>query len=164
MALSIKPEYRPLLPDGLEAIELIELYNICVTRVPLSRTREGIANGLARLLDMLDTAKIQCDALVNGSFMTEKMDPHDVDVLFRMRAEAYDAGTQPQRELIEAIANQDFYDSHHCDSYINFAYTAGSPHKAAADESYGKWLSCFGLSRGNYEKGIAVLKVCGGMI
>ena len=79
-----KTEFSPLLPVGLHPKTLDEMEVICVHGFHLSTTRFTIMNGLRLMVQELEQAGIQGDLWINGSFLTVKIDPEDVDIALRI--------------------------------------------------------------------------------
>jgi hypothetical protein len=91
--------------------------------------------------------------------MTEKLNPKDVDIVVHVMGDTFDSGTVSQRELLLAIKDQEFFDDLFCDSYV----VPHCPGDVLAERTVAYWRDWFGLSRASYEKGMGVLKICGGM-
>ena len=68
---------------GLHEMAVPDMRTMCVANFPLSGTRAMIMEGLIAILKRLRTAGMgDADVWVNGSFLTKKIDPNDVDLLF----------------------------------------------------------------------------------
>jgi hypothetical protein len=65
-------------------------------------------DGLAQFVQRLVDGSVPGDLWVDGSFLTEKIDPKDVDVVVAIDGDSvYDHGTPEQRATIDwVIANQ----------------------------------------------------------
>jgi hypothetical protein len=84
VALSLKREYPPLLAAGLHPKTIAELRVMCVDAFPLSTRRDPIMQALQSMLTSLSVALLRADVWVDGSFVTEKIEPDDVDLLGRV--------------------------------------------------------------------------------
>ena len=81
----IKPEFPPLLDVGLHQMTMAELRGLCVDRfADRAISREPIMSGLEALLRKLKDGGIVGNLWVDGSFLTQKSDPGDVDLLLHM--------------------------------------------------------------------------------
>lgn len=158
-----KPEFPPLLSPGFHLMTLDDVTRLCVDEFPLSTTRAPIMDGIAHLCETLDNEGIQCDAWLDGSFLTQKIDPRDVDVVFRILAEFLDRGSPHQRRIIEWATHLDRYDTHKCDTYAWLEHPPGHRYFPDSKELGEKWAKWFGESRGGVPKGIAVVQICGGV-
>ena len=103
----MKPEWPPLLERGFHPMTLGGLRQLCVTPFSLSKTRPAIMAGLEQLTEDVAGYGIAADLWIDGSFVTEKLDPEDADVVFCVRAELYDNGTPSQRQILDALNDAD---------------------------------------------------------
>jgi hypothetical protein len=78
----------PLLPMGLHEMDLDELRRLCVDGFPTSTNRRYLADAFEELVDALVECGLSCEIWVNGSFLTSKLDPADLDVVFIFDARA----------------------------------------------------------------------------
>lgn len=87
------PEETPLLPVGFHYLTLTELRALCVddTRFSLSRRRRIIMDGVDRVVHRLVEAWIVGEVWVDGSFLTETIEPNDADIVVRCGGGIYRA-------------------------------------------------------------------------
>jgi hypothetical protein len=99
---------------------------------------------------------------VDGSFLTQKIDPEDVDLVLRIHHMLLDGGSQKQRETVNWFASN-LKAAHGCDSYVWAEYPADHPlyWNGVWMQSY--WIRQFGFSRQDTGKGIAVVKLPDGV-
>ncbi|MBI4303798.1 MAG: hypothetical protein HY665_05625 [Chloroflexi bacterium] len=140
-----------------------ELRDLCVDRFPLSTTRPLITKGFEAVATELYHDDIKGEIWVNGSFVTEKMNPEDVDFVLRVPAEVYDNGSKSQRKRIDWLAN-DLKTQYHCDSYCFMEWPENHPNYWFGQYMHSYWMKQFGFSRRNEMKGIAVIALPGGII
>ena len=95
-------EFPPLLPEGRHPMSIEVLRQQCVERFPLSRTRAKIMAGLAEVIERLIQHRVVGELWVDGSFLTEKINPGDVDVVLRVPSSVYDDGTSEQKQPSES--------------------------------------------------------------
>jgi hypothetical protein len=115
-------------------------------------------NGLAMFFEKLVAAGIVGEMWVDGSFLTEKIDPNDVDVVVRCPGALYDLGTVEQRQALDwVIANQKV--TMKCDSYVLFEYPTDHPLREQGEWMYSYWHVKWGFTRQPDEdpKGIVVV-------
>jgi hypothetical protein len=127
MASSSKPEFPPLLPLGLHPMSVAEIRGMCVGAFPLSNTRDEIMRGLETLVGALAGVQVPTEVWVDGSFLTQKVNPEDVDVVLCMQGEAYDNGTQEQRNMVDVVRKVDLKPPLHCHSFVFFEYPESHP-------------------------------------
>lgn len=140
---------------------MAELMEMCVTNFPLSSTRPGIIAGFTYLLGRLQKAEVSGQVWINGSFVTEKIDPNDVDFVLCVFADLYDNSTGEQRAVLDAIADEDLKSKHKCDCYLSIEWPAGGPLHREGQENRKYWRDLFGHSRTGEEKGLAILALKG---
>lgn len=132
-----------------------------MTNFPLSTTRSKIMTGLEAIVAKLENEGIVGKLWINGSFLTQKIDPADVDLALRIEAEVYDNGTDEQRETIEWL-NSNLSSSHGCDSYVFMVWPRSHPNYLVGEDMERYWERQWGRSRQLTEKGIAVVSLSGG--
>ncbi len=57
-------------------------------------------NGLEQTIEKLENSHVTGELWIDGSFVTKKIDPDDVDALLCVDANLYDTGLQTQRDAI----------------------------------------------------------------
>lgn len=157
MASAGKPEFPPLLPAGLHPRTLSELRKMCVIDFPHSKRRDPVMRSLEAMCTSISVAFIRAEVWVDGSFLTKKIEPDDVDVLVTLNAECAN-GTSQQQQIIAKVNAKGFNMPVQCDSYLLFQYPKGHPLYWTAKYMRAYWLRQFGFSRGNQLKGIAVIR------
>jgi hypothetical protein len=115
--------------------------------------------GLMVFVNRALDARVLGEVWANGSFLTEKIDPKDVDIIVRVDGDAvYDRGTREQREVIDwIIANQKV--TLKCDSYVLMEYPVGHPLHIEGQWWYSYWHRQWGFSREDDPKGIIVVSL-----
>ncbi len=105
-------------------------------------------------------ARIEGDVWCNGSYLTEKIDPEDIDILLYLKAAFFTAATAEQKAAILRV-NSNLRASHHCDSYIHIEYDDSTPLAAESEWWKAWWTRQYGFSREHELKGIAVVALMG---
>ena len=143
-----KPELPPLLPDGLHPMSLDELEGLCVSAFPLSTTRNAIMDGLREVVATMTGTGISCALWINGSFLTEKIDPADVDLVALIPAHFWDAGTDQQRALIDWLTSREALPKklHRCDTHAEPIYPEDSPFHHMVADALAYWRNIYGRS------------------
>lgn len=162
MGPSSKPEFPPLLPPGFHLMEQEGLAGLCVRRFPLSSSRGRIMAGLQEVLTRLASAGVNCEVWVNGSFLTERMDPDDVDFAIRLWGPGFDAASL---DVVEAVewAISDLKASHRVDGYVWAEWPGGHSEHAFGEGRRSYWTKWYGTSRSGQSKGIVVIRVGAGV-
>jgi len=152
-------EYPTLLPLGWHQKSMAELRELCVDRFPLSNTRDMIMQGLEQIVDTLRSHSIVGDLWVNGSFVTEKINPNDVDVVLFVEGAFWENATPQQQQIIDWL-NNDLKDSHHCDSYTSIKWPESSPQYSYGEYWRAYWIKQWGFGRDDRPlKGIGVVSL-----
>jgi hypothetical protein len=157
------PDYPSLYQLGWHYRTLSELRRDCVDPFTLSSTRAAIMSGLEVVARHLVVAGIVGDLWVDGSFLTEKIDPKDSDVLLCIDAPSmYNYGSVERKNAIDWVNSNLKDTSLLCDSYVLFTYPI--PHLMYDDGEWNKaWYHRqFGFSREDEAKGIVIISIPNG--
>lgn len=145
---TLKPELPPLLAPGFHRMSVAELAHLCVAheQFSLSVTRKAVFTGLVAVILELNKAGITGELWIDGSFVTTKIDPMDVDMLLRVQAGLYDSDAA-KRAAVDWASSANLLDSHLCDSYRWVEYSVGHPLFADSEADREYWTDWFGHSR-----------------
>ncbi len=158
-------EYPALLPRGFHYFTLAELRAKFVTPFTLSATRDEIMRGLETFARHMVNAWIVGEIWIDGSFLTEKIDPSDADVLVRFGAGIFNVGYPEQRAAIQwVIANQK--ERLRCDSYPLFEYHESDAPDLREGSEWDRslYIGRWGHTSDGEPKGIAVISLPNGAI
>jgi hypothetical protein len=98
------PDFPPLLAVGWHPMSLPELRRLCVDPFPSSVTRDAIMGGLEVVAARLIQSRVVGDLWIDGSFLTEKINPKDSDVALCIDSPSmFEFGSLEQRETIKWI-------------------------------------------------------------
>lgn len=139
-----------VLPVGLHACNEDEFRALLVDAFPQSTSRAIIAAGFGRLRSDACDHNIAGLHWIDGSYVTDKVDPDDVDLV-----------TFIDFDLLESMAStpaEDFLTSalgagpktppiYRSDAYIVAVAPAGHPHHASFSKAYDYWRNWFGRMR-----------------
>jgi hypothetical protein len=160
MSSAYQPDYPCLFPLGFHHLSISDIERVCVEFFLLSTTRGPIMEGLNKFIQRLNAENVLGDMWVNGSFLTEKIDPKDIDLVLRCDGALYNTGTPEHRAAIDwVIANQK--STLMCDSYVLFEYPVGHPLHAEGLWWYSWYHKWWGFSRDDDPKGIVVISLSG---
>jgi len=115
-------------------------------------------SGLEGVVERLVRAQVRGKLIVNGSFLTEKIDPSDVDIVLEFDAVQYDSGANEVREPVDWLSTN-LKDSHRCDSYAYPVYPVGHPYHPETLKARAYWRGWFGFDRGDQPKGMVVVEL-----
>ena len=117
--------------------------------------------GLEYVITELDLKAVKGELWIDGSFLTEKSDPEDVDVVLRMSANFYDNATLEQQQAVDWLG-EDLFTTHMCDSYVFFEWDESHHLFWYGEYMYSYWMRQWGFGREDGTgspnmKGIAVV-------
>ena len=85
-------------------------------------------DGFVKIVEMLKAEQVPCQLLVDGSFLTEEIEPDDIDFAVIVKPEFYDGCTPNQRELLDWIGDDKTIKyTHYSDCYLCVDYDNGHP-------------------------------------
>jgi hypothetical protein len=157
MANASAADYRPLLAPGLHKMTMLELRKICVTNFnPLSTTRDVIMNGLEYVHHNLNRNCIIGELWVDGSFLTNKVDPADVDIVLCVDGPFIDNASATQQAVVQWVAGN-LKASLMCDSFVCAVYPPDHAKYVYGRDWQAYWRGMFCFSRRMDVKGLAVI-------
>jgi hypothetical protein len=133
--------YPALLPVGFHAMDTLELRKRCVddARFHLSSRRAPIMENLETLISGLRLIGISGKIWIDGSFLTEKIDPNDVDVLLDLQDEMFGNLRPPQKIDVDWLQqNEEIRRDYYCDCHVLISWPPEHPSYA-----HGEWLRAF---------------------
>ncbi|MCP5411676.1 MAG: hypothetical protein H6924_06020 [Alphaproteobacteria bacterium] len=148
-----KQEYAPLLRPGLHPHTVDALERLCVSRFPESVNRAALMGNLRKVLETMQSNGLRGKVWVDGSFLTEKLNPDDVDLVFVVTKAELAALDGAQREFLSRFANANLAPHYRCDHYV-YVQDDSAPE---SEYMHAYWLRQFGFSRGQDMKGVAVV-------
>lgn len=153
-----KFDHMPLLAPGRHFVRLQDIEAMCVARFTdrARATRERLFYALEELCQDILRVGLRCTMFVDGSFLTIKPEPGDVDVLINIDSDVMQNLLPEQRILVDAI-NQTSYIGG-IDGFVVEAYPRGHPYFGTALD-IGNAGDAYGLEHGRlWLKGLAVLR------
>jgi hypothetical protein len=156
VAGTAKPDFPPLLAPGRHVMTLPELRALCVSNFTLSTNREQLMRSVEALCTAVSTALISSEIWVDGSFLTQKMDPADVDLVVVVQSTHW-PGTGQQRHILSRVSRKNF-GSPPCDSYLHVEYPSGHPKHSISEIMRAYWIRQFCFNRRVEMKGLAVIR------
>lgn len=112
-------------------------------------------DGLERIIEELESADIRCDLWVDGSFLTQKIDPEDADMVLMVDKVYADLLEPWRKDVLVWYADEERHTSERCHTFYH-GVVAGS---AASDDTVEYWKRWFGNSRSSEHKGIVVVEI-----
>lgn len=116
-------------------------------------------DGFFELLGQVKAVGVEGELWLNGSFLTDKIDPKDLDFVLSVSAEHYDNSTVEMRSVFDKIESENLKPGYSCDCYLLTEWTEGHPLYESGQQLRQYWLGIFGRNRSGAEKGIAVIRL-----
>jgi hypothetical protein len=126
---------------------------------PDSTTRTRLADEFEKVVQMLRDAQVVGELWVDGSFLTRKIDPNDIDFILRVDGAWVDAANETQHGALQLVI--DNLKEKGCHAFVHVEYDQADPRHAVGQWMYAYWLRQWGFSREGAMKGIAVIKLEG---
>lgn len=142
----LKTEFPPLLPPGFHEIPLEEYEDHFVTPFNSQARRQHLVDQFRLVCDLLKSFGFTAEIWVDGSFLTEKPEPGDIDIVCFLPTNVLSAEARNTVSILMKEAKVRY------GCHFNVAPQAD---KKAAET----WGNFFGVSRRQQPKGIAILKV-----
>lgn len=159
MAVGKKFDYPPLLAPGRHTMMLKEIETRCVQAFPGNLRRAALYRALEEFVAKFGEVGLACEIWVDGSFLTEKPEPGDVDVTVIMEADVGAALTAPQRALVAQAEGNAFAPDLDTFAFVKFSTDNPLYRDAHADAAY-TWGEQYQLECGDqWLKGFAVLRL-----
>ena len=154
-----KEEYPPLLAAGFHLMTLADLRKLCVDRFPTSTRRRDIMGGLEKVLLKIHATELKAEVWIDGSFLTEKLEPDDSDLVVRVSGWDCALANTVQEDIMNWLNDEDLKPDYYCDSYCFVEYENTHPLAGVGEWCRAYWIRQFGFSRKDEMKGMAVIKL-----
>jgi predicted nucleotidyltransferase len=155
MAGANKEEFPPLLPAGFHKIDQIGRRRLCLDRFPDSVTRPSIMANVEAVIAHINQQGIPGDIWIDGSFLTEKLNPDDADIAFVVPRNVFPKLNGAQTAFFTSFSTNSYYDQYRIDNYgISIDQT-----DPQGQWLFAYWLRQFGFSRSEKMKGILQVTV-----
>jgi hypothetical protein len=154
-----KEEFPPLLPAGFHVMDMKELRRICVAQFPHSLTRPKVMDGLEQVVERLNRSGLPMEAWIDGSFLTQKLNPEDSDIVANVAGAVYDGASSTQKLVIQWLSQAELRKDFLCDNYCFIEYDRTHSLSGVSEWTRAYWVRQFGFSRGVEMKGMAVIKL-----
>jgi hypothetical protein len=158
--LSVKFNGHGYLEPGVHGLDPTEIEAQFVTSFPHSTTRKNILVGYKQYSHDIASLVGNCEQYLDGSFVTNKNDPGDIDLVMLLDATVVDALPNDEKlRLKELVAGPTTKAKYMCDAYFCPVYPAGHPMADASRAQRKYWLGEFGYDRNDIPKGIVHVKL-----
>lgn len=147
------------LEPGLHPMNLDEIEKVFVTPFPHSSTRPNVMSGFRRHTNDLLALVDEYTQFIDGSFVSNKNDPRDIDLVCFIDGDKVDALSPPQQaKLRELVLGPTTKASHKCDAYFCPSYPDTHANYDFFRSKRKYWMGEFGYDRSDVPKGIVVVE------
>jgi len=139
-----------VLPEGIHDCDEDEFRRLLVEAFPASATRALIAAGFQRFRDDALSVSLAGTQWVDGSYVTTKLDPNDIDLVTYVPVEHLGAleGSPAEPFIVELLAAGPRAQARYsCDSYLVAVAPPGHPLHASFEAARDYWRKWFGRMR-----------------
>jgi hypothetical protein len=121
-----------------------------------STVRKALVSQFEAYIEVVKTLfPLPFDCWVNGSFVTRKMNPNDLDCVFFLPNTAF----EKHEKIIDALRKQRHSAENQIDAYFVAVYPEGHKRRFWYESDQVRWLHAFGTSLANRSKGIIKLTI-----
>lgn len=147
-----KIDFPPLLPAGLHSHSLESFWALAVEPFPNSARRSMLYTNLQVYLSKLADTGIKARVWLDGSYLTQKPEPDDIDLVVVFDGDSANALTPEAQRLLLVLLDMNIMDSR----FKLHVFAVQSTNETGQDY----WLHLFGTLRDEVTpKGIAELRV-----
>lgn len=144
-------EFEPLLKPGIHDLRKDDLSNHFVTPFTVKEKRIYLVDRFKFLMEKIELIGISFEIWINGSFVMNKEEPNDIDIVFFYDPKAANSLPTDKQQILKEIANNAVTKyRYNCDVYF-------IPNNDVALRSY--WRGWFGYTRTEKAKGFARIMV-----
>lgn len=137
----------PLLAPGEHRLSIEEIHGLCVQNFPLSKTRSPIMQGFRRIVSDLERLQITADLVVDGSFLTEEIDPDDIDFAVVVSPGFYEQCSGEQLTFLHWIRDDfSIVNTHLCECYLCVEYPPNHPEYFDGIQNRSYWVTLWARS------------------
>lgn len=139
---------RGLLPAGVHSCDEVEFSRLLVNKFPGDPTRATIRNGFFKLRERAESHGVAGTQWVDGSFVTQKHGPSDVDVVLFVKAEVLnDLDDDGKAFVLDVLARPHGAMSFKTDHYVVTVREPGHPQYDAYEKARLYWRDLFGKTK-----------------
>lgn len=160
MASVDKPEFAPLLAPGRHVMTLEAIAELCVTPFETSPTRPRLMASLSGFVAVLREHLPICDLWVDGSFVSDKVDPEDIDLTLVIEGEVFDRLHPDLQAVVDSMANGETMRPH-LHVFPIVTRPMGHPGRIPGEAMVSNWAQWWCVARGGWLKGVPVIRFDG---
>ncbi len=154
--MAVKPDFRPLLAPGFHRFDLDGICRLCC--FPDNLRRSHLFLHLEQLVQDLLLREIRCELWIDGSFLTEKPEPSDIDVIVKFDYDVTLNFTSEQQEFVAKLEEGSY--NERIDSFTFTQIPRGHQEFDEGEIDRTGWAKLLNVEHGGYWlKGVAVIRL-----
>lgn len=157
MAGAEKPEFAPLLPPGRHQMTVEDLGRLCVEPFETSAARPGLLDAVRGLLAHLGALLDICEVWIDGSFVTAKPEPDDVDLTVAIDGGQLEGASPEVFSALNGLMDKAFHPKLHI--FTVATRPVGHPHRSDLEEAFRQWAQWWCVARDGWIKGMPVIRL-----
>jgi len=152
---------RGVLEAGFHPCTLADLEFSFVNKFPESQTRKDIFMGYIGFISKLKQFGISCEQWIDGSFVTSKIDPNDIDFVSIIDKYVLDSLPKLAKQELKEMFNPTIAKTKYkCDAYLLIKVPHSSSYYNSNYIPYkAYWRGHFGFDRFEQPKGILKIQI-----
>jgi hypothetical protein len=148
------------LDAGIHDVELPAIEEHFVDGFPSSNTRPKIINGYKQHRAELESLNLDVEQLLDGSFVSTKNDPNDIDLVCFADADAIDRlSPQDQEKFSKLLSGKHTQSIYLCDAYFSPMVPENHPQYNQCRSARKYWMGEFGYDRNEKPKGVLRVRI-----
>jgi hypothetical protein len=148
------------LEAGIHDMELPTIEEHFVNGFPSSSTRPKIIAGYKKHRAELEHLNLNIEQLLDGSFVSTKNDPNDIDLVCFIDADTMDKLSPNEQEKLRELLSGKFTQQYYsCDAYLCPTVPETDPRYQSCIENRKYWIEFFGHDRSTKPKGLLRAKI-----
>ncbi len=150
----------------MHLVDVDRLYHTGVHRFPLSKRRPLIFKGFMEIVCKLVEHAIRGDLIINGSFLTQEIEPNDIDFALCVSDDFYLTSSIKQRSYMDWIGEEkSIKHTYLCDCYLCVECDVGSWMYFDGIQTRQYWVNLYRYSKVvNRERGLAIIRLTGWLL
>ncbi|WP_230252232.1 DUF6932 family protein [Rhodopirellula halodulae] len=158
----MKPDHPALLEPGMHPFDLASIRERCVIAFGASSTRTDLMRGLEYACDRITAASIYGELWIDGSFVTQKENPSDIDALLVVPHDFLNSPSSEMQDVFRWLRDGDSKAEIGLDADVVPEFPKSSSMYPLWEENRLYWMQTFGTGHDEKtEKGIAKIKFFG---
>jgi len=158
-----KAEYPALFEPGFHTVTIDELRAKCAAPFSKASRRHHLMANLEKAVQRITKAAFPADLWIDGSLLTSKIDPLDIDLALIVASHVYTGASASISETLDWIESDETYLQESLDGYVLTMFPETSALKVFWHDNRNRFQKLFGTKYDNLTpKGVAVIKFLGG--